>query len=337
MSRRNSMRQVREVLRLKHKLRWSLREIEAVMGVSRSSVSDYLTRAAEAGLTWDMARELKDSEVEERLFHRIGSGEASARAPVDFATVHRELRRPGVTRRSIWSEYQEAAANGLTRLEPYQYSQFCDLYRRFRAKVQPSMRRVHQFGYKIFCDFLCKGLSVFNPMTGEAADAALFIMVLGASSYTYAEATRTPRFDEFVAATVRGLEHFQGAPEILVANQLRSTTRAMSWYEPEVIATLAEVAEHYGMGIVPPRARKRPGTVKVEAGVLVAERWMTARLCHRTFSSLEELNVAIAHLSEELNTRPFKNLEGCRRSLFESLDRPALRPLPPRRYERRLT
>jgi hypothetical protein len=158
-------------------------------------------------------------------------------------------------------------------------------------------------------------------------------MVLGASNYTYAEATLTQKLSDFVGATVRGLEYFGGVTEMLVPDQLRSAVSRPDRYEPEINATYAELGAHYASAIVPARPGKPKDKSKVEGGVLIAQRWILACLRNRRFFTLEELNAAIWELLEKLNTRPFQKLEGCRRSAFEKLDRPALRPLPAQRYE----
>lgn len=327
------MRKIREVLRLKHAQRLSQRAVASAVGIARSTVAEYLERAAQAELTWQEADKLSDAEVEERLFRHVGWNEPQARAPVNFSWVHMELRRVGVTLQLLWSEYQQAVAEGASGQRPYQYSQFCDLYREHRLRLQPSMRQVHRAGEKAFLDYSGKKPRIVDATTGEATEVELFVMVLGASNYTYAEATRTQGLGDFVAATVRGLEFFGAVPELLVPDQLKSAVKTPDRYEPEINATYAEMAQHYDTAVVPARPRKPKDKAKVEGGVLLAQRWILACLRNRRFFGLEELNAAIGELLDKLNTRPFQKLEGCRRSAFDKLDRPAMRPLPARRYE----
>jgi transposase len=217
--------------------------------------------------------------------------------------------------------------------KPYQYSRFCELYREQVRKLSPVMRQVHRAGEKAFLDFSGKKPRIFDPVTGEATEVELFVMTLGASNYTYAEATRTQQLEDFVGATVQGLEYFGAVPEMLVPDQLRSAVKRPDRIEPEINATYAEMAQHYVTAVVPARPRKPRDKAKVEGCVLIAQRWILACLRNRRFFSLEELNAAIWELLEKLNTRPFQKLEGCRRSAFDRLDRPAMRPLPTRRYE----
>lgn len=219
---RHTMRKIREVLRLKYELNRSQREIQASTGLSKGSVSDYLTRAFRAGLTWEIARDLSETEVEARLFERLGAAEPPSRATIDFNWVHQEMRKKGVTLQLLWSEYQEAVAIS-GNLRPYQYSQFCDLYGDWKGKLALVMRQTHRAGEKVFIDFSGKKPHFVDPSTGEVIEVERFVMVMGASNYTYAEATRSQSSGDFIAATVRGLEYFGCVPEVFVPDQLRST------------------------------------------------------------------------------------------------------------------
>jgi len=328
------MRKVREVLRLRFEVCCSQREIQASTGLSKGSVSDYLKRAAAAGLTWERARSMTDADVEAALFRVVGRNEPAGRAPIDLAWVHTELRKPGVTLQLLCTEYQEAAVVRKDGTRPYQYSQFCDLYNEWRKTLAYSMRQVHRAGEKLFIDYSGKKPRIVDPATGEITEVELFVAVLGASNYTYAEATRTQKKQDFVASTIRALEYIGGVPEVLVPDQLRSAVSGPDRYDPELNPTYLELAQHYGFAVIPARPAKPRDKAKVEGGVLIAQRWILASLRHRTFFSLDELNAAIAELLERLNTKPFQKLEGCRRSAFEELDRPALKALPGGRYER---
>jgi transposase len=329
---RLSMRKIREVLRLKHNGR-SQREIASSVGVAVGTVFGHLRRAADAGMTWDRAQGMSDAELEAVLFRDAGRHVVAARAAIDYAHVHAELSRPGVTLQLLWLEYRESVAARGSELKPYQYSQFCELYGAWRVRLKPSMRRVHRAGEKVFVDYSGRRPCVVNPETGEVLAVELFVMVLGASNYTYAEATRTQRLRDFVGSTIRGLEFFGGVPEVMVPDQMRNAVKGPDRYEPDINATCLEMAQHYGMTVIPARPRRPKDKAKVETGVLVVQRWILAKLRHRTFFLLDELNQAIWELLEELNERPFQKLEGCRRTAFEKLDRPAMRALPAVRYE----
>lgn len=326
------MRRIREVLRLKNECRLSHRQISASTGMSKGSVSDYLRRAGEAGVTWEQACELDDAELERRLFHDDGRNPPPERAPIDLAWVRQEMRKPGVTLQLVWTEYREAVLARGDRLHPYGYSQFCELYRRYEEKVDVVMRQTHRAGEKLFVDYSGKGLAIWDRETGERIEVQLYVAVLGASNYTYVEATRTQQLADFVMSTIRALEYFGAVPEIVVPDQMRSAVSGPHRHDPVLNPTYAEMAAHYGMAVIPARPGKPRDKAKVEGGVLIAQRWIVACLRGRKFYSLDALNEAIAELLERLNTRPFAKLEGCRRSLFEQLERPAMRPLPATRY-----
>jgi len=328
------MRKVRAVLRLRYESSCSQREIQASTGLSKGSVSDYLKRARRAGVTWEVARELSDADVEARLFHAVGRSEPRGRVPIDFEWVHREMRRKGVTLQLLCVEYQEAAVQAGDGRLPYQYSQFCDLYGDWKSKLALTMRQTHRAGEKAFVDFSGAKPSFVDVETGELREVELFVMVLGASNYTYARATYTQSAVDFIDATVKGLEYFGAVPEILVPDQLRAAVTGPDRYDPELNPSYLEMAEHYGVAVIPARPKKPRDKAKVETGVLIAQRWILACLRNRIFFSLGELNQAIAELLERLNQRPFQKLDGCRRSAFESIDRPVMRPLPALRFER---
>ena len=330
---RHTMRKVREILRLHDECKLSQRQISASTGVSKGAISEYLKRARDAGLTWEQARTLDDATVEQRLFRIVGRNEPARRAPIDFVWVHRELRRTGVTLQQLWLEYREAASAQWTMGAPYSYSQFCDLYAAFKGKVDVTMRQVHLAGEKVFIDYSGKKPCIWDRSTGEAIEVELFVAVLGASNYTYAEATRTQALPDFCGSTVRAFEYFGGTPKIAVPDQLRSAVSGPDRYDPEINPTYAELSEHYQVAIVPARTGEARDKAKVETGVLIAQRWILACLRNRAFFSLDELNAAIAELLEKLNTKPFKKLEGCRRSAFEAIDRPVMRPLPATRWQ----
>jgi transposase len=333
MSEPITMRKVREILRLKHHCGRSQREIASSLSIAVGTVSGYLKRAEKAGLDWGRAEAMTDAQVEEALFRDVARNMPAARAPIDFGHVHGELRKKHVTLQLLWTEYQEGVVGRGDGSKPYQYSQFCELYGAWRCRLSPSMRKLHRAGERAFIDYSGGRPRIVDVATGEVRDVELFVMVLGASNYTYAEATFTQSLPDFVGATIRGLEFFGAVPEILVPDQLRSAVRGPDRYEPDINATYLEMAQHYGVAVIPARPGRPRDKAKVEVAVLIAQRWILARLRHRTFFSLAELNQAIAELVEELNAKPFKKLEGSRCSAFASIDRPAMRALPPRRYE----
>jgi transposase len=271
---------------------------------------------------------MTDAELESRLFPSLKL--SVARPLPDWGEVHRELKqrkKTGVTLQLLWIEYKEREPEGL------QYSQFCELYRRWRSKLDLVLRQQHALGEKGFVDYAGQTVPVIDRSTGEVRDAQVFVGVLGASNYTYAEASWTQELPAWIQAHVRMFEYFGGVPRLLVPDNLKAGVRSACYYEPDLNPTYHDLAVHYGTAVLPTRRQKPRDKAKVEAGVQVVERWILARLRKLSFFSLEELNQEIRRLLDWLNDRPFQKLEGSRRSLFESLERPALLPLPERPYE----
>src|SRR5262249_31681235 len=215
----------------------------------------------------------------------------------------------------------------------YSYSSFWRHYEQWRGAQDLVMRQQHRAGEKLFVDWAGARIPIHDPQTGAILEASLFVGVLGASSYTYAEATRSQDLECWIGAHVRNLEFLDGVPELVVPDNARTAVNKACRYEPDLNPTYQEMATHYGIGVVPARVRKPRDKAKVEVGVQIAQRWIVAALRHRKFFSLAELNAAIRELLVKLNQRPFKKREGCRKSLFEQIDQPVLRPLPQEPFE----
>ncbi len=215
----------------------------------------------------------------------------------------------------------------------YQYSQFCDLYRQWQKKLDPTMRQEHRAGEMMFSDFAGQTIPVVDARTGVVTEAQIFVGVLGASNYTHAEAFPSQELPHWIAGHVHAFNYFGGAPRVLVPDNLKSGVSKANRYEPVINATYADMAAHHGCVVIPARPRKPRDKSKVEVGVLIVERWILARLRNRTFFSFAELNAAIRELVEHLNRKPFKKLPGSRLLLFEEIERAALRRLPPTPYE----
>lgn len=324
---RSAMRKIREILRLALGEGLSRRQTGAATDVPYTTVADHLARAKRAGLSWPLPEGLDDGQLEARLFAREAPPAAASRPTPHWPTVHRELRRKGVTLQLLHMEYKERHPDG------YQYTQFCRRYRAWQGRLDLVMRQEHRAGEKLFVDFAGMTLPIVDPETGEVWQAQLFVAVLGASNYTYAEALASQALPDWISGHVHALEAFGGCPRLIVPDNLRSGVTQAHRYEPELNRTYEEMAGHYGAAVIPARARKPRDKAKAEQGVLLAERWVLAALRHRTFFSLAEANAAIAERVAWLNARPFKKLPGSRQSMFEDLDRPALRPLPARPYE----
>jgi transposase len=309
-AKRLRMRQLREILRLKFEVGLSHRAIVRACGVGLGTVSDYVHRAASAGLSWPLPADLDDIALEARVFAGA-SALNPGRALPDWAWVHRELRRDGVTLQLLWHEYIETHSDG------YRYSQFCERYRRWARKLNPSMRQVHRAGEKTFIDYSGKKPHLVDRRTGEERPVDLFVAALGASSYIFAEATERQDLPSWVGSHIRMAESFGGSTAIWVPDNLKSGITTPCRYEPEVNRTYADLAAHYGAVVIPARAGHPKDKPKVEAAVLVAQRWILAALRNRVFFDLSDLNAAIRERTDAINRRPMKKLGVSRRELFE--------------------
>jgi transposase len=287
--------------------------------VSLGTITETLSRASVAGLDWAKVQELTDDDLGRHLYGTVRPGNRPA---PNCHWIHTERRRAGVTLQLLHVEYLDAHPNG------YQYTQFCEIYRRWLKRRRLSMRQVYRAGEKVFVDYSGKKPHYVDSSTGEVIEAELFVAVLGASNFAFAEATRTQQGADWIASHVRAFRFFKGVPQATVCDQLKSGVVVPCRYEPGVQRTYEEFAEHYGTAIVPARPRSPRDKAKVEACVQVVQRWILARLRNETFFSLEALNERIAELLRELNDRPMRTYQASRRELFERLDRPVLKPLP---------
>lgn len=320
---RLSMRKTREILRQKWQLGRTHREVASSVGASAGAVGGAVERAKLAGLDWSQVEALTDDELEARLYPSIA---VTTRPLPDFAKVHAERKRAGVTLELLHLEYREQHPAG------YQYTQFCERYREWLKARQLTMRQEHRAGEKQFVDYSGKRPSIVDSKTGESVAVELFVAVLGASNYTYVEATATQRGPDFIASHVRAFEYFGGVVTTLVPDQLKSGVTLACRYEPGIQRTYEEMALHYNTTVLPARPSHPRDKAKVEVAVQIAQRWILARLRNQIFFSLDELNARIAELLEELNARPMR-VYGCsRRELFERLDRPMLKALPTTRF-----
>lgn len=322
---RLSVRKIREVLRLKAEARLSDRQIAAVVGSARSTVQECLSRARAAGLTWPLPPECDEEELHARLYPRAA---VPPRYPTpDFTAIHAELARKGVTRMLLWQEYKARHPDGC------QYSAFCRDYDAWLGRQDAVMRFEHTPGERLFVDYAGLTMSIVDRHSGEVQTAQIFVAALGASHYTYVEATLTQSRADWLGAHVRAFEYFGGVTELVVIDNLKSGVQRACRYEPDLNPSYQDLAEHYGVAVLPARVRKPRDKAKVEVAVQGVERWILAPLRHATFFSLAELNAALWAELTPYNERPLSREAGTRRSRFLELDRPALKPLPARRYQ----
>ena len=324
---RLTMRKTKEVFRLKFDCHLSNRKIAESCLIARSTVAEYLSRFQQAALSWPLPEAMDDAELEALLFPATSLASDIERHLPDWLYIHNELRRKGVTLTLLWQEYKAQHPTG------YQYSQFCDRYRKWAKKIDPIMRQEHRAGEKLFVDYAGMTVPVYERESGKTREAQIFVAVQGASNYSYAEATWTQGLPDWIASHVRAFAYFGGVPQIVVPDNLKTGVSKACYYEPDINPTYLAMANHYDTAILPTRVRKPKDKAKVETGVQIVERWILARIRNCQFFGLHQLNQAIAGLLTELYQRPFHKLPGCRRSLFEELDRTALKPLPVYPYQ----
>jgi transposase len=318
------MRQIRELIRLKYQARLSHERIARVLCISKGVIAKYVARIERDGLDPQGLLAASEAALHAALTPaprpRYGG-----RVEPDYALVHRELKRPGVTLTLLWREYCERHSGE----SHYRFSQFAERYRAYVASLRRSLRQVHRAGEKLFVDYA--GQTIGYGDEGERAQ--VFVACFGASHYTFACATAHQRLDDWIGALTRALEYYEGAPQLIVPDNARALIADPDRYEPRASATVADFAQHYGLAVLPARPYRPRDKGKVEVAVQLVERWILARLRHHRFATLGEVDGAIGELLDDLNTRHFKRAPGTRRSQFEALDRPAIKPLPATRYE----
>ena len=295
------MRKIREVLRLKWTSQLSNRTIATSCSIARSTVAECLERAAKAGLSWPLPDSMDDAELERLLYPPLASSEV-ARAQPQWHLLRKEMQRKGVTLALLWDEYRESEPNG------YMYSQFAKLYRSYVGRIDCCMRQCHVAGEKLFVDYCGQTAQLTNPTTGAVSQVQVFVAVLGASSYTFAEATFTQSLPDWLGSHVRAFLFFGGLTKIVVPDNLRSAVSKPCRYEPQLNRSYNDLSTFYNIAVMPARVRKPKDKAKVEAGVQLVQRWILAVLRNRTFFSLDELNEAISGLLSKLNAKPFRKM-----------------------------
>jgi transposase len=257
-SQRLPMRQVREVLRLKHVCGHSGHQIAAMVGISRYTVAEYLRRAGVVGITWPVPAELDDAALERRLFTPPFAASEPARPQPDWRWLHAELRRPGVTLLLAWEEYRAGQPEG------YGYSRFCDLYAEWRGRLSPTMRQTHPAGERLFVDYAGQTIEVIDATTGEVHRAQIFVAALGASNFTYAEARWTQALPDWIGCHVNAFANFGGVARQIVCDNLKAGVTAACRYEPGINRSYQDMATHYGTAVLPARVRRPRDKAKVE-------------------------------------------------------------------------
>lgn len=323
-----AMNDIKEILRLKFELKLSNRIIAKSLNVGRSTVGEYVGRFARCGLTWPLSENLSHQELMNRLFSRPDAvGPIHAKPLPDFKAMYLELKKKAVTLMLLWDEYRLECPDG------YSYTQFCEHYKRWHRHLSVVMRQEHTAGDKMFVDYSGMRVPVADRKTGETRLAEVFVAVLGASNYTYAEASFSQDSCSWIMAHVRAFEYFGGVPAALVPDNLKSAVKTPCRYDPLINQNYYDMASYYGTSVMPARVRRPKDKAKAEGGVCLVQRWILARLRQRIFFDLAELNAAIAGLLAKLNDKPLQKIKKSRRQLFEEIEKSALRPLPQQPYQ----
>lgn len=322
---RAPMRKIRDVLRLKLGQGLSERQIAKAVGMARSTVADCLGRARVAGIGWPIPDAIDDAELERRLFP-AHTNTLTSRPPPDWRHIHKELQRRAMTLQLVWEEYRGLEPEG------YGYSRFCELYGAWKGTVSATMRQTHGPAEKLFVDYAGDTVEVIDPATGEIRCAHIFVAVLGASNYTYAEGRWSEALPDWIGAHVNAFTAIGGVAHAIVCDNLKAGVTAVCRYEPGINRTYQDLATHYDTAILPARPYKPRDKAKVEGAVLIVQRYVLARLRNRQFFGLVELNTAIRAVVADLNAKVMRKIGASRNELLATIDRPALKALPNEPY-----
>lgn len=327
-TKRIAMRQLREILRLRLHAKLSMRQIRDSLRISLGAIQKAVNKAEELDLHWEAIEKLDDQQLAAAIYPQADTIPSNKKVLPDWIEVYQELKRKGTTKQLLWEEYAQQYPN-----RSFSYPQYCLLYRSWLKKQRRSMRQTHKAGEKLFVDYAGQTVPIVTPVTGEIRTAQIFVAVLGASNYTFCEATWSQKLPDWINSHVRAFNFIGGVPAIVVPDNLKSAVTQACRYDPKLNPSYQQLAAHYGTALVPARPLKPKDKAKAEVGVQIIERWILARLRHHTFFSLSELNQCIKTLLKEVNSKSFKQLKGTRKQWFESIDKPALLPLPKHVYQ----
>lgn len=322
-----SMRKIKEILRLQAS-GLKQRQIARSLNLSIGVVNKYLHLAQEAKVTWPLPEDMDEVTLKAILLKQDRGSIPPSYILPDCEWIHRELKHKGVTLQLLHKEYKSQYPQG-----HYQYTQFCHTYREWSKKQHLSLRQIHKAGEEMFVDYAGPKVPITDLHTREVSYASIFVAVLGASDYTYVEATWDQSLKNWIGSHVRAFNFFEGVPFLVVPDNLKSGVSNACRYDPDINPSYAEMIAYYNTAVLPARPYKPRDKPKAENAVLIVERWVLARLRHKVFYSLHELNQAIHSLLVELNNQPFQKIPGSRYSQFKELEQPHLKPLPARPYE----
>jgi len=321
------MRKLKEVLRLQLAAGLSNRKIALITGIGKTAVSRYVSRAKKLRLDWSRIEGMSEEAVEALLYPPLKEKKPGGPVTPEWDKVAKELRRKGVTKQLLWEEYREDHP-----VHAYSYSRYCELYADWKGDIEPVMRFEHAAGEKCFVDYAGHTLSVVDPDTGEVRQAQVFVAVLGASNYTFADVTWSQQSEDFLSSHQRAVEYFGGVPRIFVLDNLRSGVTKPDWYEPLLNRSYEDLMSHLGAVAIPARVRKPRDKAKAENGVQQVERRILAPLRDELLVGLDDARTQVLERLDKLNDRTFQKMAGSRTIVFSELDAPALQPLPKARW-----
>jgi len=324
---RLTVRKIKEVLRLKYETELSNRVIAGACKVSNSTVGEYLKRAEAAGISWPLG-EIGEEELYQKLFPEKAVVTERKYPLPDWEEIQRDKRKKGVTLQLLWQEYKEKYPEG------YRYSRFCEYFQRWKdSQVEPRRHIEHTGGEQMQVDYAGLKIPVTDPETGEISQVSVFVAILPASNYIYAEAQSSENQCNWNNGHVRALEYFGGVPKIVVPDNLRTGITKPNYYEPGVNLAYQDLAEYYRFAVLPARVRRPRDKGAGENGVQNVERWVIAPLRNCKFFSVHEVNLAFREKLDRLNNKVMQSVGRTRRQEFEEIDQPNLRPLPEKPYE----
>jgi len=323
------LRDIKKIIKLYYSKTLSLRQIGNSLNKPKSTVADYIIRFERSGLSLSDCAAKSSEEIYAALFPEERKRPKTRLQKIlpDPAKIHLELKKKYVTRELLWEEYKALYPDN-----HYGYTHFCNFYKAWHKRINVSMRINHKAGEKLLIDFSGLKWEYIDKETGELIDVEIFVATLGASGYTYAEATLNQTKPSLIETCSNAFEFFDGITEILVPDNLKSAVTKADLYEPDLNETFQDMADHYGSVVIPARPGRAKDKAKVELSVKLVQRWILARLRHRQFFSLAELNQAIFELLEYFNNRIIKRYGKSRLELYLELDKPVLKPLPTQRY-----
>lgn len=322
------MQKIRDMIRLGLETGLSERQVSRALRVSRTVVARTMVQVRASGLTIEAADRMSDSELEELLWQKDRLVDTPRYQALEkrFPAMVEELKKRGMTLERMWTQYREEEPEG------YQYSQYCMHFHRWSAAGELWMHQEHKAGACMYSDWAGDALVVVNAATGEDWALSVFVSILGASGLTWVQATESQDMGSWIRSNEGALRYFEGSPEALVPDNLKSAVSKADRYEPEINPVFEEFARHYHLAVFPARVRRPQDKALVENAVRLVYQRVYCELRGKSFRNLAEVNEAIRELVDAHNNRPLQRLGISRRELFERTERQALRVLPADRF-----